>query len=392
MNNRGPNPFKIVTGVALLIAAVVLLFAAGSIVENLDSKEVMVIQYPSGTLKCATSPGYYMQWLGTATHYDRQDTLSFEAGNAIPVQFGDGAHGKIEGSLSWQMPVSCDQLIALHRATGSQLAVESRFLEPVVRKSVYFAGPLMTSKESYSERKGELLADIEDQIANGVYQTQTVSAKEPDPITGELKTVAHTVRVQQGGRFLRQDESPLKEFGIRTYNLAIKRVEYDKAVEDQIQEQQKLAMSVQTAVATSKQAEQRALTVAKEGEAKAAEAKWKQEVIKAEVVTAAEARFAVAQKNNETAEQDRQALLKKADGEATYRKRLMEADNALDARLRAQVEISKAFAEAIKQHAGPWVPSVVMGQTSGGNGATDLINLLTIQAAKQAGLTHTDKP
>lgn len=392
------NPTRVVSAGALLVIALVCLFSAGSLVEFLDARQLMVIQYPNGSLRCITAPGPYLQLFGTVTKYDKQDTYPFSVAadqgkpkdESIPVQFADGAHGTISGTLAWQMPTNCDQVLKLHMVTGSQDAVEERFIRPVVEKSVYFAGPLMTSKESYSEKKGELLSDIEDQITNGVYRTQIITRKEADPITGQDKTVSQVVRVPDPTKpagFSRQDSSPLTEYAIRTYNLEIK-VAYDKAVEDQIQEQQKLAMSVQTAMASSKQAEQRALTVEKEGQANAAKAKWDQEVIKAKMVTEAESRLAVEVKNNEIAEQYRQATLKRADADATYRKRVMEADGALAQRLEAQVKIATVMADAIKNHAGPWVPSVVMGQSSGGgsNGATQLIDLLTIQAARQAGL------
>jgi regulator of protease activity HflC (stomatin/prohibitin superfamily) len=388
------NPVRAVSAGFIIFLGVIAIFMAGSLVETLGAGDIMVIQYLNGHLRCETQPGMYGQWLGTVTKYRKQETYAFstaddQEGQAIPVQFADGAHGKISGTVAWQMPMACPQVITLHSVTGSQRAVEQRFIRPVTEKAVYFAGPLMTSKESYSERKGELLSDIEDQITNGVYKTNIVTKKEPDPITGLDKTVSQVVRTLDTTKplgFGRQDTSPLTEYGIRTYNLEIK-VAYDKAVEDQIQEQQKLAMSVQTAMAAAKQAEQRALTVEKEGQANAAKAKWEQEVVKAKNVTEAESRLAVARTNNDIEEQNRQALLKKADGEATYRKKLMDADNALDARLKAAVQINQFYADAIKNHQGPWVPNVVMGSsTNGGGGAADLMNLLTIQAAKAVGL------
>lgn len=394
------NPVRLITAGAAVFFCLLVIFMAGSLVETLDARDIMVVQYLNGHLRCETQPGIYGQYLGTVTKYRKQETYAFSAaddqeGQAIPVQFADGAHGKISGTVAWQMPMACNQVIALHSVTGSQRAVEQRFIRPVTEKAVYFAGPLMTSKESYSERKGELLSDIEDQITNGVYKTQIVTTKEADLITDKEKTVSRVVRMLDATKplgFGRQDTSPLSEYGIRTYNLEIK-VAYDKAVEDQIQEQQKLAMSVQTAMATAKQAEQRALTVEKEGYANAAKAKWDQEVIKAKNVTEAESRFAVAKMNNDIEEQNRQGMLKRADGEATYRKRLMDADNALDARLRAAVEINKYYADAIKNHPGAWVPNVVMGGSgAGSNGAADLMNLLTIQAAKAVGLNAHQDP
>lgn len=391
------NPVRIVTLGAGLVIALLFIIGAFSLVGNVSANQIAVVQYPTGTLRCITTQGPFMQAFGTVTKYDRQDTYSFSTAadqgakddESIAVQFSDGAHGKISGTLAWQMPTACDQVLKLHGVTGSQAAVEQRFIRPVVEKSVYFAGPLMTSKESYSERKGELLSDIEDQMTNGVYRTQIVTAKEPDPITGQEKTVSHVMRVQNAaGVFARQDSSPLNEYGIRTYNLEIK-VAYDKAVEDQIQEQQRLAMSVQTAMATSKQAEQRVLTVAKEGEANAAKAKWDQEVVKAKLVTEGESKLAVATLDNNTAEQYRQATLKRADADATYRKRVMEADGALQQRLDAQVRIATVMADAIKNHPGSWTPNVVMGSNgtgSGGSSMQTLIDLMTVQAAKSVGL------
>jgi hypothetical protein len=390
------NPMRVVTLAAGLVIALIFIVGAFSIVGNVSASQIAVVQYPTGTLRCITTQGPFMQMFGTVTKYDRQDTYSFSMAadqgakddESIPVQFSDGAHGKISGTLAWQMPLSCDQIIKLHKVTGTQTAVEQRFIRPVVEKSVYFAGPLMTSKESYSERKGELLSDIEDQMTNGVYRTQIVTAKEPDPITGIEKTVSHVMRVAEGNRFARQDSSPLNEYGIRTYNLEIK-VAYDTAVEAQIQEQQKLAMSVQTAMAAAKQAEQRALTVAKEGEASAAAAKWQQEVVKAKNVTEGESKLAVAKLDNDTAEQYRQATLKRADADATYRKRVMEADGALGQRLDAQVKIATVMADAIKNHPGSWTPNVVMGGNANGTGVSStqqLMDLLTVQAAKSVGL------
>lgn len=393
--SSGPSPTRIITAVVGVFLALLLIFSASSLWVNLDAKDIMVIQFPNGKLSVYTQPGIYMQWFGKVTRYSKQDTYSFSTATdqgkkddeSIPVQFADGAHGKISGTLSWQMPTDYEHIVKLHSITGSQDAVEQRFVRPVVEKAVYFAGPLMTSKESYSERKGELLSDIEDQITNGVYKTSIVQKKEPDPITGQEKTVSLVVRAMDGaGNIGRQDTSPLKEVGIRTYNLEIK-VAYDKNVEEQIQEQQKIAMAVQTSYATAKQAEQRAITVAKEGEAEAAKAKWQQEVIKAKNVTEAESRLAVEKTNNEIAEQYRQAMLKKAEGDATYRKKVMEADGALAQRLDAAIKINQFYADAIKNHPGAWVPNVVMGSNGGGgNGAADLMNLLTLQAAKAVGL------
>ena len=160
-------------------------------------------------------------------------------------------------------------------------------------------------------------------------------------------------------------------------------------------------MAVQTAMAEAKQAEQRALTVIEQGKANAAEAKWKQEAIKAIEVTKAEQQKEVAvteaKQRLETqtldaqaAEQYRIAQVKKADGDAYYKREVMEADGALQQRLDAYVTVSKRNAEAIQNYGGAWVPNVQFGGSdSSQGGATTLLDLLAVKAAKDLSVEVT---
>jgi hypothetical protein len=273
----------------------------------------------------------------------------------------------------------------------------------MVEKSIYMTGPIMSSKESYAERRNELLHLIEDQISNGVCLTKTTQEKSADPITGEEKTVAKVELVtdEQTGTVKRAEESPLKEFGVKVFNLSINEIKYDEAVEGQIAQQQKAMMQVQIAMAEAKTAEQEALTTKKEGEAAAAKAEWEQKAIAAKqeeeatmkkniAETLAEQKVAVAELELKAAEATKKAEIAKGEGEAKRRILIMEADGALEKKLEAYVEVNKAYAEAIAKHQGAWVPSVVMGanaqnQATGG-GAVDLINLLTVKAAKDLSL------
>ena len=68
----------------------------------------------------------------------------------------------------------------------------------------------------------------------------------------------------------------------------------------------------------------------------------------------------------------------------------MAADGALEQKLAAFVKVNQFYADAIAKHTGPWVPSVVMGGSTGGsNSALNLIDLLTVQTAKQLSLDPT---
>lgn len=159
-----------------------------------------------------------------------------------------------------------------------------------------------------------------------------------------------------------------------------------------------MLMRVQTAMAESKEAEQKAITAEKQGQAAAAQAKWKQEVEKATEVTKAEQQKAVAllgaQQKKEVAELAVQTaeLYKReqtfiGEGEAARRKLVMQADGALDKKLAAWVEVQKAYAAEIGKQR--WVPEVMIGGGNGspGGGATNLMDLLQVNAARDLALS-----
>jgi regulator of protease activity HflC (stomatin/prohibitin superfamily) len=104
----------------------------------------------------------------------------------------------------------------------------------------------------------------------------------------------------------------------------------------------------------------------------------------------------VAKLQKEQADQIKQAAILKAEGEAKAqelmaqaRKKLMEADNALQAKLDAYVEVNRAYADAIsKIH----LPNVVMtsdGKNSGSNAAMDILDLIKVKTAKDLALDTT---
>ena len=387
---------------AVIVAVVVLLVlvvGSSALFEFLDSSDIMVIQYPSGTLRVATQPGIYGQWWGSVTKYKKRDQLWFGGADqaegqkicqGISIRFNDGGHAQICGSIAWEMPVDEKNAIALHTRYRSHSAIEQQLVKTVIEKAVYMTGPLMTSVESYAARRNELLSLIDDQIIAGVYRTESQQEKVKDMMTGIEKTVT-VVRIIKGadGHPLRQDNSPLDEFGVKTFNLAINRVPYDEQVEKQIKQQQEATMQVQTAIARAKESEQEAISVAKKGEADAARAKWEQEVIKAKEVTAAEQRKRVAELDAQAAEQVKRKLILEGEGEAAKRQLIMSADGALDKKLDAYVKINEKYAEAIHKYQGAWVPQIVTGGgngTTAGLGAQQMIDMLTLKAAKDLGL------
>lgn len=376
----------IVGAVLSVVGLVVALMVITNMWETVSASELVVIQAPfSGKLAWTKQQGVVWQGGGTVSSYIRRRTFPFE----ISVRFNDGGHGTMQGSVQWEMPLDDKNLTALHQQFGSSDAIERQLIATVVSRSVYMTGPLMSSKESYAEKRNYLINYVEDQIAHGVYRTVQREVKVPDPLTGQEKSAIVVDIVQFNGAPQRQEESVLDHYGITTSNFSIKGLPYDDEVEAQIKQQQAITMQVQTAIAESRQAEQKAITVEQQGKANAAAAKWEQETIKAKYVTEAQQKLEVAQLNNAEAEQYRQMQLKKADGDAGYRRMVMQADGALQQKLDTIKQINIVWAEAFANSKNPVVPAIVMG-SSGANGSSNtqnLMDLLTTKAAKDLAVT-----
>ena len=378
---------------ALVVAGVMLLAVfvlSGKVVENVDANEIVVIQDPiDGELHWYITAGIKWQGLGRVTAYPKRAVYDFNCSEykegtsegqcaegtsdrRISIRFNDGGHGWVDGSIQYEMPLDSANLTELHVRFGSRESIQKQLIETVVNKSVYMTGPLMSSRESFADKRNDLLRYVEDQVEAGVYQT----VKLVEIVNGS------------NGQPLRQEQAQLTKFGIKPFNFSIKRLPYDTEVEAQIKQQQAITMQVQTAIAESRQAEQRTITVEQQGKADAAKAKWDQEVIKAKFVTEAQQRLEIAELDRKAAIETKAKDILLGEGEARRRELVMSADGALDKKLQTYLEAQKVWAEAVKGYQGNWVPGVVMGggQNGAASGAQDLVNLLTAKTARELGL------
>lgn len=380
----------------ILLSLIVCVFAAFHIFTVLDSGEVMVIQYPNGSVAVYTEPGMYGQWFGGVTRYKRREQYSFSNKHdqndkgindqSLKIQFNDGGSAKISGVVSWEMPLIPEKILHIHKEFRSQEGVDQQLIRPAIENAMFMSGPLMSSTESAGERRSELLQFITDQAQNGIYRMERVKKKVTDTITGtEKEVLAGEIKLDETGKPVRESASPLSIFGITMFPATINEIVYDPKVQAQIDKRQEQITEVQTAIAQAKKAEQQALTATKQGEAAAAEAKWKQEVVKAQAVTEAEQERAVAELAVKTAELKKKTSELEGEGEGAKRRAIMNADGGLEKKLDAYIKVQEIWATAFKDHQGPMVPSVVMGGNSSGNAVNSagaLVDMLTVKTAK----------
>lgn len=374
------------------VTFVVALLVGTMTFEKIDANEILVVQDAiDGELHWYNTAGMKPQWFGRVTIFPKVVTYPFEG----PIRFNEGGHGKVIGSIQFRLPQDAANLTNIYTTFGNSTALNDGLLAVVTDKSIFMTGPLLSSTESYAEKRSNLIFWIEDQIKSGVYKTTRRDLKIKDPITGEEKTATVAEISMIGGHPERQEESQLQSFGLIPFNFAVADVKYDETVEKQIATQQENIMAVQTAAAQSRRAEQQTLTAEQEGKATAAKAKWEQETIKAKMVTEAQQKLEVASLDAKAAQQERAANIARGEGEAARRRLLMQADNALDAKLEAYVKVMSAWAENVPKYSGSWVPSVVMGRDDSKqqNGAQALIDMLSAKTARDLGLNlSTQKP
>jgi regulator of protease activity HflC (stomatin/prohibitin superfamily) len=391
---------KVVTIVVVSVLTLTALIVIPKLWEDVDAGEIVIIQDPfDGELNVYTEPGFVWQGMGKATHYRKSNQFWFSAPSeegapnlSIPVKWNDGGHATISGSVRYDLPMEKESLIKIHSIFGSQESIEAQLIKTNIEKAIYMTGPLMTSKESYAEKRNDLIYYIEDQASRGVYKTKQIEVKEVDPLTNEEKMVTKVEIVEKTpGQSVRQEESPIKTYGVRLYNISINGIEYDKSVEKQIQTQQQAIMNVQTAMANAKKAEQDAITIAKQGEADAAKAKWEQEVVKAKMVTQAEAQRRVAEEEVKTAELNKRRDILEGEGIAAKKRLVMQADGALQQKLETYVTVQKYWAEAFSKYGGNVVPQIQSGGGGTVNGATMFMEMMGMKAARDLNIDLKSK-
>ena len=392
---------KVGLGVGAIIVGLVLIL---NMVTTVGADEIVVKQdLVGGQLHVWDTPGVHWQNFGTITRYKRSAQFWFSAredegkktDDSIKVRFNDGGHGNISGSLRYSLPTDPNKMLLVHQTFHSMEAINHELIQQVVNKGVYMSGPLMSSRESYAEKRADLINYITDQIVYGVYRTEHDQVKTVDPITNQEKTVdVVKPRVHEGAPngIDREEESPIQKYGMNASNITINAIDYDPTVEAQIKQQQEAIMAVQQAIVNSKKAEQDALTVEQQGKAEAAKAKWAQEVEKATAVTAAEKDKAVAvtqaQKDKEvaalsleTAKLAAQQTVTNAKADADAKRLAMQSNNYFLERLEAWKDVAVEQAKAIGNQR--QTPDVQMGG-AGGNSASGTQQLMDVWAAKAA--------
>ena len=384
---------KSILGIVIGVIAVVLFGASFYIFEDADKSKNYVCQMPiTGNYKVWTDGGLQMQMFGSVESYSKTSQVEFSGVEknqtgyvavgrtpAAALTFNDKGKGMIVGSFRVVLPTDEQNMSKIQRDFGSEDALIDNLVRPTLYKVVTACGPLMSSLESVSETRTDLIAYITDQLNNGVYKTKAVKTEVLNELTGEMEVRTQSIILEDinaPGGYARQEISPFSQYGITCGLVSILDIKYDAATQDQIDAQKQANLAVITSKTKSIEAMQRTLQITEEGKAAAEKAKWEQEREKAVAVTKAEQEREVARLAAEKAKFEKEKVI--AEGQAQAEANRLKVAAGLTPQERAEWDYKTAvgIAQALADTKVSWVPEIMInGKDGASNTAMDAVGL-----------------
>lgn len=381
-----------IIGTIVAASVIFMLFLLQGAFEDCDKSKIYVNQYPyTGNYAVWTNGGLQQQWWGNIYEYHKTSQVEFtgveknEEGYVAvgdnpgaAVTFNDKGKGFIIGSLRVVLPTDANHMSKIQQDFGSEQALISALIRPTLYKVVTSCGPLMSSLESVSETRTDLIQYITDQLNDGVYKTKMHKLTVINELTGDSDIVAKAELIMDGnapGGYKRQEVSPFSQYGIVCNLVSITDIKYDKMTQDQIDAQKAANLAQVTSKTKSLEAIQKTILVTEQGKQAAETAKWEQEKVKAKAVTKAEQEYEVARLEAARAEEVAKRVKAEGEAKAAANRALVSAGLTPLERATIQKETAIGIAHELAQSQVRWVPEIIMGNGNGSGSAMDAVGL-----------------
>lgn len=381
MTNLSPRKIAIVAAAA--VALIVVLALSNQILETNNLGFYQIKQAAiTGELSVANSEGTYCQCLGYIHTYKKSDTYFFdgtEDSQPITVRFQDGGTAQVSGSLKYRLSVNEKDQLALHSDFRSQEAVRLNLIAPIIQEALKQSAPHMTAEDSYSAKRSEFTALVEDQITLGIFETLSQKLTKKDPQGNKFIETFIEIRKNSDGTPVVKKESTLLDYNIQVIRFVITDINYDETIDRLISMKKEAEQQKVVARANAEKAKQDAVTAKEEGAARIAKAKADEEVVKIKAVTQAEKEkevaileaekgFEAAKLNRLRAQEDAKSRLVKQKAEADANRLLVNA--GLTPQERAEYEMKTAIGVAEKLSQVKFPGMMVIGGAGSKGGQT----------------------
>lgn len=314
----------------------------------------------------------------------------------IMIRFSDATTANVKGITQFILPSDEKEMILIHNTHRTPQSLVVKRLAPYTKECLQSSAQLMSSEKHYGGGRAQMAQDFMDQLKEGVYLLRTEENVVFDSLEAEKKRIYQTeIQIDPKTSLPKRKLSSIKEYGITVADAAITDVDYEDKVDDKLIK----IIDAVTKSSISKQelmtAQQQTLTAKAKGEQALVEIEYQQKQEQTKQVVEAQTKVKVAEQDKlqqkiayEGAILEAKKIKELADAQAYARKRIMEADGALEMKLNAQIEVQKAWADAFSKYTGAVVPQFQTGAgvNGNGNGALSFMEIISAKTAKDFAL------
>lgn len=402
---------SIFTGIAIVVAFI--LFLMINPFSWNDAGNRTVVERTNGDQIVQFAPGiFYAGFFAKEKEWPNQISVTYQAENAtlqledngievghIMIRFSDATTANVKGITQFILPSDESEMILIHNTHRTPQSLVVKRLAPYTKECLQSSAQLMSSEKHYGGGRAQMAQDFLDQLKDGVYLLSTEENIVYDSLEKEKKRVYQTkLQVDPKTSTPKRKLSSIKEYGITVADAAITDVDYEEKVDQKLTK----IIDAVTKSSISKQelmtAQQQTLTAKAKGEQALVEIEYQQKQEQTRQVVEAETKVKVAEQDKlqqkiayEGAILEAKKIKELADAEAYAKSRIMQADGALEMKLKAQIEVQKAWADAFSKYTGAIVPQFQTGGSPSGNGAMNFMDIMTAKTAKDFALDLKNK-
>jgi hypothetical protein len=317
----------------------------------------------------------------------------------IMIRFSDATTADVRGITQFILPGDEKEMILIHNTHRTPQSLVVKRLAPYTKECLQSSAQLMSSEKHYGGGRAQMAQDFLDQLKEGVYLLLTEENLVYDSLEMEKKRVYQTeIQYDKKTSLPKRKLSSIKEYGITVADAAITDVDYENKVDEKLVK----IIDAVTKSSISKQelmtAQQQTLTAKAKGEQALVEIEYQQKQDQTKQVVEAQTKVKVAEQDKlqqkiayEGSILEAKKIKELADANAYARQRIMQADGALEMKLKAQVEVQKVWAEAFSKYTGAVVPQIQSGGGAPTNGALNFMDIMTAKTAKDFALDLKNK-
>jgi len=317
----------------------------------------------------------------------------------IMIRFSDATTADVRGITQFILPSDEKEMILIHNTHRTPFSLVGKRLAPYTKECLQSSAQLMSSEKHYGGGRAQMAQDFLDQLKEGVYLLRTEEHTVFDSLEMDKKRIYQTeIQIDPKTMLPKRKLSSIKEYGITVADAAITDVDYENKVDEKLVK----IIDAVTKSSISKQelmtAQQQTLTAKAKGEQALVEIEYQQKQDQTKQVVEAQTKVKVAEQDKlqqkiayEGSILEAKKIKELADANAYARQRIMQADGALEMKLKAQVEVQKVWADAFSKYTGAVVPQIQTGGTGTTNGALNFMDIMTAKTAKDFALDLKNK-